>query len=305
MSAAAVKVDITMEDNAAAAAAAAAAAKKRKIDDDAAEFSDAQDAQGPTPTQTLTPTTPTSRGPVSTTTSSSIGGSASQVQAAEDFAKAPPGGHNFDSIAKMIGVTMSASMQTNLKVEENTNTTNTSAALIKNVGKKVDTLEGKLEKMNKRLSAVEGGAAKGSSKGSAKKPAVFNMSPRGPDPLQTDDPWTNGRVNRAAGLGFVPEPRQDQETNDEWATYANNTAARGRTSEFTLAPRPGDRTGLIFGGFQTDTDREDIEACLRKIVLGVEGVESIKSLGKFGIAGKVTFDNNNLMWDFIKAHNGG
>ena len=34
------------------------------------------------------------------------------------------------------------------------------------------------------------------------------------------------------------------------------------------------------------------------------GVESIKSLGKFGIAGKVTFETNDLVWAFIKAHKG-
>ncbi len=35
-----------------------------------------------------------------------------------------------------------------------------------------------------------------------------------------------------------------------------------------------------------------------------EGVETIKSLGKFAIAGKVTFLTNNLMLAFIKAHKG-
>jgi hypothetical protein len=40
-----------------------------------------------------------------------------------------------------------------------------------------------------------------------------------------------------------------------------------------MPARPGDRTGLIFGGFKADTDRADIEDCLRKIMLNVDGVE--------------------------------
>ncbi len=167
---------------------------------------------------------------------------------------------------------------------------------------KADAIEGDLKKLARRVLVLEGGT-KGGAKG-GKNPAVFNLSPRGADPLQKDDPWWNGRGNRAAGLGFAPEPRNEQETNDEWAAYANNVSSRPRPSEFTLASRPGDRTGLIFGGFKIDTDRDDIEECLRKIVHGTEGVERIKGLGKFAIAGKVTFTNNNLMWAFIKAHKG-
>ncbi len=44
---------------------------------------------------------------------------------------------------------------------------------------------------------------------------------------------------------------------------------------------------MIFGGFKPDTDRADIEACLRKIMIDVEGVEKIQALGKFAIVGKV------------------
>jgi hypothetical protein len=263
---AAVKGDIVM---ASAAAAAAAEAKKRKIDD-AEEFSDAQPLDSdatPTP-----PTTPIPRGALSTTTStttSSLGGSASQVRAEAFSADAPPGGHTLDSIANMIAHTLGAVSNNTAKVAENTNTTNTTAALVKKVDGKADAIEGDLKKLARRVLVLEGGT-KGGAKG-GKNPAVFNLSPRGADPLQKDDPWLNGRGNRAAGLGFAPEPRNEQETNDEWAAYANNVSSRPRPSEFTLASRPGDRTGLIFGGFKIDTDREDIEDCLRKIMGDTEG----------------------------------
>ncbi len=36
----------------------------------------------------------------------------------------------------------------------------------------------------------------------------------------------------------------------------------------------------------------------------IDGVVNIKALGKCGIAGKVTFETNDLMWAFIKAHTG-
>ncbi len=37
---------------------------------------------------------------------------------------------------------------------------------------------------------------------------------------------------------------------------------------------------------------------------GAVGVVNIKALGKFGVAGKVTFETNDLMWAFSKAHKG-
>jgi hypothetical protein len=317
--AAAANVDIAMN--------AAFEIKKRKKGDDFEECNDAQlpsdNDEGHTPRTPIhsgaaasSPNTASSKGGAASTSPttasskvSSLGASASQVHAAEVFTQAPPGGHNFDSIAKMIGMSMAASMETKAKVELNTNTTNATKALVEKTDLKVTTLEGKFDSLNRRLAVVEGtakGAAKGAAKG-GKKPAEFNMSPRGADPLQgVNDPWGGSRGNRAAGLGFAPEPRQAQETNDEWAAYANNNVnnAGGARPEFKLATRPGDRTGLISGGFANDSDSEDIEKCLRTIVHGVEGVESIKSLGKFGIAGKVTFETNDLMWAFIKAHKG-
>ena len=59
---------------------------------------------------------------------------------------------------------------------------------------------------------------------------------------------------------------------------------------------------MIFGGFRADTDRADIEDCLRKIMTKVDGVEKIQALGKFAIAGTVTFTDNDMMWAFIKAN---
>ena len=47
---------------------------------------------------------------------------------------------------------------------------------------------------------------------------------------------------------------------------------------------------MIFGGFRADTDRADIEDCLRKIMANVDGVEKIQ-----------TFTDNGMMWAFIKA----
>ncbi len=37
-----------------------------------------------------------------------------------------------------------------------------------------------------------------------------------------------------------------------------------------------DRTGLIFGGFKADTNRADIEDCLRRIMLNVDGVDKYR-----------------------------
>ncbi len=59
------------------------------------------------------------------------------------------------------------------------------------------------------------------------------------------------------------------------------------------------------GGFDNDCDGDDIERKLRTIMQGIEGVVNIKALGKFSVAGKVTFETNDLMWAFIKAHKGG
>ncbi len=125
------------------------------------------------------------------------------------------------------------------------------------------------------------------------------MSPRAVDPLSVNDPWA-ASGNRATGLGFVHTPPQaaqdEQESNAAWAGYANNNSGSPpRTSQYTLPARAGDRTGLIFGGFGADTDRADIEDCLRKIMTNVDGVEKIQALGKFAIAGKVTFTDNDLM----------
>ena len=111
--------------------------------------------------------------------------------------------------------------------------------------------------MARRVTMVEGGSTKGASKGAAKgggRPAEYNLSPRGVDPFLTNDPWGEARGTRGAGLGFVPAPRQAQEANDEWAAYANNvgTASASRP-DYKLATRPGDRTGLIFGGFENDS----------------------------------------------------
>ena len=50
---------------------------------------------------------------------------------------------------------------------------------------------------------------------------------------------------------------------------------------------------MIFGGFKADTDRADIENCLRKIMVDVEGVEKIQALRKSAIAGKVTFKDDD------------
>ncbi len=142
------------------------------------------------------------------------------------------------------------------------------------------------------------GEAKVAAKGGGKKPAVFPMSPRASaDPLQTHDPWTRAG-NRAAGLGFVPD---EHEPDAAWAGYTN-TASSPKPAQYTMPARPGDRTGLIFGGFKADTDRAHIEECLRKIMLHVDGVEEIQALGKFAIAGKVTSTDNNMMWTFIKAN---
>ena len=69
-----------------------------------------------------------------------------------------------------------------------------------------------------------------------------------------------------------------------------------------MPARAGDRTGLIFWGFRADTNRADIEDCLRKIMVNVDGVEKTQALGKFAIAGKMTFTDNDFMWAFIKAN---
>ena len=59
---------------------------------------------------------------------------------------------------------------------------------------------------------------------------------------------------------------------------------------------------MIVGGFKADTGRADIENCLRKIMTNVDGVEKIQALGKFAVAVKVTFTDNDMMWAFIKAN---
>jgi hypothetical protein len=166
------------------------------------------------------------------------------------------------------------------KVAANTNTTNSTAATVKKLDTRTGAIESEVKSLARRMLEYET-VPKGGGKGRTKGPTVFNMAsgeliPGGmPDPLP--DAWINSaRVNRAAGLGFLPEARQNQE--DSWAAYnANNAnnetstdAQRVPPSEFALAARPGDRTGLVFGGFKADTDREEIECRLRQIVHGWE-----------------------------------
>ncbi len=76
------------------------------------------------------------------------------------------------------------------------------------------------------------------------------MSPRAAeDPLWAPDPWTKAG-NRAAGLGFVLDV---QEPGAAWAGYTNN-ASSPKPAQYTMPARSGDLTGLIFGGFEADTD---------------------------------------------------
>jgi hypothetical protein len=185
---------------------------------------------------------------------------------------------------------MTSSRETKAMVEQNTNTCNATKAAVVKVEEKQTSMEKKVDNLARRLTLVEGGPTKGASKGAAKgggRPVVHNLSPRGVDPFLTNDPWGEARGNWGAGLGFAPAPRQAQETGEEWAAYANNvgTASAARP-DYKLATRPGDRTGLIFGGFDNDSDGDDIERKLRTIMQGIEGVVNIKALGKFSVAGK-------------------
>jgi hypothetical protein len=313
--AAAANVDIAMN---------AVEIKKRKKGDD---FEDCNDAQSPSDIEEeggLTPRTPIPKGAAvsspttaskgaattsSTTASSKVSSLGPSVsQAAEASILNPPGGHDFNSLAEIMKMSMATSKETRARVEQNTNTCNATKALVEKSDEKMTTVERKVDSLTRRVAVLEGGPTKGAAKGAAKgggRPAEFNLSPRGVDPFLTNDPWGEVRGNRGAGLGFAPVPRQAQESSDEWAAYANNVnSASAARPEFKLATRPGDRTGLIFGGFENDSDGDDIERCLRTIVQGIEGVVNIKALGKFGIAGKVTFETNDLMWAFIKAHKG-
>jgi hypothetical protein len=111
---------------------------------------------------------------------------------------------------------MTAITTTQRKVDENTNTTNSSAAVVKKIETKVDNVESDVSKLACRVLSLEGkGEAKGATKGGAPKLAVFPMSPRAAaDPLWTHDPWARGG-NRAAGLGsFQRNKNQTQPGRD-------------------------------------------------------------------------------------------
>jgi hypothetical protein len=297
--------DAVMHAASPAAAADVIDVKKRKVDVD--EFSDA--LQHHDDDDTPTPRTPITSIPMTPTTASSkcssVGASASDVQAA-GFSAAPPGGDTLSTLGDMLRSMNGAISANTSKVAANTNTTNKTAATVTKLDTKTDAMKEDVKKLTKRVLQLEN-APKGGGKGGAKGPDVFSMaSPRGPDPFVMNDPWGDSvRGNRAAGLGFTPKERQDLDNG--WAAYnndASNNTSRAPQTEFVLAARPGDRTGLVFGGFKADTDREEIESRLRQIMHDTEGVVRIDSLGKFAIAGKVTFQTNNLMWAFIKAHKG-
>ena len=94
-------------------------------------------------------------------------------------------------------------------------------------------------------------------------------------------------------------------TAEAWQEFiGTQSKPSSSASPYQLEAKSGDRNTIIFGGFQQDTDKADIEEALREILVSTEGVQRITSLGKYASCGKVTFSDKEFMWSFIKAHKG-
>ena len=142
-------------------------------------------------------------------------------------------------------------------------------------------------------------------------PAVphFRLSPRadprGPDPLAVaaNDAWAKGR--KAAGETASARASSATPSAQAWQEFiGTQSKPSSSASPYQLEVKSGDRNTIIFGGFQQDTDKADIEEALREILEGTTGVQRITSLGKYASCGKVTFSDKEFMWSFIKAHKG-
>ena len=189
--------------------------------------------------------------------------------------------------------------------------------LKKDVSKQVGELKTNLEKTDERLHSTCQNVAllakqiltmEQNLANPARAPAPhFQLSPRadprGIDPLSNNDAWAKGRA-AAGGTACFVQQAQTSASAAAWQEIMGTTPRPPATNPYQLEPKQGDRNTLIFGGFQQDTDKSDIEETLRDILAGTAGVERITSLGKYASCGKVTFKDKELMWDFIRAHKG-
>ena len=179
------------------------------------------------------------------------------------------------------------------------------SAEIATVAKEVGGIKTQVSALDVRMTAMENGTApppKHKSAGKGKPVMRVDMSPRGADPFNTagGDPWS--QPNRR-GIGSSDRSGSWAQWQPSWNEDANGEApAKKNIFARNLAPRVGDRKTIIFGGFPRDTGRGDIEATLRGIVTGFEGVERVTSMGRYSTCGRISFEDNNLMWGFIKGN---
>ena len=151
------------------------------------------------------------------------------------------------------------------------------AALSKRVDSQGKHLECVAAKMLKMKQMLRSGSA-----------PVFQMTPRadprGADPLTTNDAWAR---SRAAAPTSAPTPQPSASA--AWTNWQGGGTGHPTTpsNPYSLAARTGVRFTLIFGGFEANTDKADIEETLRGIVEGAAGVEIISALGKFAAVGRV------------------
>ena len=109
-----------------------------------------------------------------------------------------------------------------------------------------------------------------------------------------------GRVNSLSEPGSAPA-----------SSAADTRASSARTGPFGSNPYTdpdspwsipiGKRTTIVVGGYPFDTDRDVIEASLRDITGSLLGVRDFHASGKFASTGKIIFDKNKFLWDFLKG----
>ena len=91
------------------------------------------------------------------------------------------------------------------------------------------------------------------------------------------------------------------------ADSINPPSSAGGLPKKDSIPR-GSRCTIIIGGFDYDSDREDVEKVLdliaRSGVVDVEQIEKTWAMGRYTSKGKITFTSPMGMWAFLKAMKG-
>ena len=141
-------------------------------------------------------------------------------------------------------------------------------ALNQSLGSRLDTISGQVTVLSTRMSTTEASVSQVQVKLSALEHRV-------------------GAMESGSGAGS-----------------STSTAAPGRSA----APKEvnkNDRKIVILGGWEQDTDRETIDRYLRDNIIGkYPGLTDAFAIGKYSNRARLTFENPDKMWGFMRALKG-